>query len=379
MTAKHEDLYSRYQQQERLKQVDMTPASYNRLKHSAAERSKRESVIMEEEVDAAVKVIIEHPEIGAGKLHYTLLDQEKAIISTSFLNEDRMQIAQDSEAEFRRRREEEKTLEAELNKRLLPLETYQHIEALAPHHIWAIDFVNINFLGFRFCLCVIYDIFSQAYLCIQAGDGCTEDLACRALKQAAVSADCQARFFLRRDNGKAFITESFQELLVALELTDQPIPPGSPWFNGSLESNNGNLKASIKAAGMQGLVNTPLDFQIRGDIGAVLDVLQRTCDTTLQVLNEKISRPKFEMPPQQVMDGKIDETRKRHQRFIEQKTADRSARMADLRQRANRSERNKTFLEKIRRYFKQAAKAMSTDQLYVLNEIIHGRFLAIET
>ena len=379
MIAQHENRYSKYPLQERLKTVDMTPAAHKRLKHSAAERSKRESVIMEEEVGAAVEVIIEHPQIGAGKLHYTLLDQEKAIISSSFLNEAKTQIAQDSEMEYRCRREQEKTLEADLKNRLPAPETYQHIQATAPHHIWAVDFVNINFLSFRFCLCVIYDIFSQAYLSILAGDGCTEDLACRALKQATVSAGCQTRFFFRRDNGKASITESFQELLVTLELSDQPIPPGSPWFNGSLESNNGNLKASIKAAGMQGMDNTPLEFQLRGDIGAALDVLQRTCDTAQLVLNEKISRPKLEMPPQQVMDGKVDETRERHRRFIEQKTADRNARMADIRQRANRSERDKTFLEKVRRYFRQAAKGMSTDQLYVLNEIIHGRFSAIET
>ena len=379
MIAQHENRYSKYQAQDRLNQVDLTVAAYNRFKHSVAERLKRESLIMEEEVGAAVEAIIEYPHIGAGKIHDTLLDQEKAIISTSFLNEAKVQIAWDSEVEYRRRREEEKTIEADLKNRLPSPETYQHIQAEAPHHIWAIDFVNIDFLGFRLCLCVVYDIFSQAYLSILAGNGATEDLACCGLKKAAAFAGCQARSFLRRDNGKAFITESFQELLTSVELTDQPVPHGSPWFNGSLESNNGNLKASIKATGMQAMVNTPEDFKVRGDIGATLDVLQQTCNTTQRVLNEKISRKKFQMPPQQVMDGKVDETRERHQRFIEKKTADRSARMAKLRQRANRPERNKTFLAKVRQYFKKTVKTMSTDQLFVLNQIIHGRFAAIET
>ena len=260
-----------------------------------------------------------------------------------------------------------------------PAENYRHIQAEHPHHIWAIDFVFLHFLGFRFALAAVYDIFSQAYLGIEAGMGCTEALAHRALDRAMANAGRRACRFLRRDNGKAFLTASVQELPANLRIEDRPIPPGSPWFNGSLESNNGSLKTTVKTLAMQTMARTPQLFGAAGrETHAACALLQEICDRTRGVLNREISRQKFEMPPQQVLDDKVPETRQRHERFVHRKKAERRARMDRLRRQTERKE-SKTFLEKVRLKFSQALRAMSTDELYVLNEIIHGRYKAIET
>lgn len=380
MIEEHDKLFPSFLSKRRLEQVDLSPAAYARLIHSVHERAKRESVIMDDEVEAAVQLIIKHPNLGAEKLHATLIDQEKALISTTFLNDAKQEIARASEAAYTARREEEKLLQAALRKRFELDKHYQHIKAEFPHHIWAIDFVYIDFLGYRFCLCVLYDIFSQGYLSILAGGGCTEDLAVRAIEAAVASVGKRASNFVRRDNGKAFITINYQKLLAGFKITDQPIPPGSPWFNGSLESNNTGLKSTIKATGMQEMANTPDRFEpARKDSRKAHTILQQTCNTTRHLLNETISRTKFGMPPQKVMDNRAEENRQRQEGFIEQKKADRKTRMSKIRKQKKRKEGGKTFIEKVCRMFSKTIKDMSTDHLYVLNQIIHGRYKAIET
>ena len=54
---------------------------------------------------------------------------------------------------MRRFAEAEKLLEDQLLKDLeARKKTYVHLKAFYPHHIWAIDFVNITFQGFLFVL-----------------------------------------------------------------------------------------------------------------------------------------------------------------------------------------------------------------------------------
>ena len=378
MIDTHTNSFPRYSPRERLAQVGLSLPAYNRLKSRVRDRAARESVIMDDEVKAVVDIIVQHPNLGAGKLRSTLIDREQAVVSSGFINEAKQAIAEKSETAYRTRRETEKNLQAALRERLRPPETYRHIQAEHPHHIWAIDFVFLRFLGFRFVLAAVYDIFSQAYLGLEAGTGCTEALAHRALDRATANAGRRACRFLRRDNGKAFLTASVQELLANLRIEDRPIPPGSPWFNGSLESNNGSLKTTVKTVAMQAMARTPQLFSAVGrETQEACALLQKICDRVRDVLNREIARQKFDMPPQQVLDDKVPETRQRHERFIRRKKADRRARMDRRRRRTERKD-GKTFLDKVRLKFSHILRAMSTDELYVLNEIIHGRYKAIE-
>ena len=128
------------------------------------------------------------------------------------------------------------------------------------------------------------------------------------------------------------------------------------------------------------MVNTPDRFEAaRKDSRKARAILQQTCNTTRHLLNETISRTKFGMPPQPVMDDKVEENRQRQKGFIEKKKADRKTRMSKIRKQQKRKERGKTFIEKVCQAFSKTIKDMSTDHLYVLNQIIHGRYKAIET
>lgn len=376
----HQAQFPDHPSADRLLAVELNPSDYWHLRNGVRDRKARESAIPETDVAATVAFIVEHPDVGAGRAHLTLVDKEQALVSTTFINDARQEVTRLAEQEYRLRKEQGKLLEADLRARLQTPQDYQHIQADYPHHIWATDFVVLRFLTFQLIVCVLYDIFTQAYLAIQAGTGCDQGLAQRTINAAIAIAGTRAGLILRRDNGKAFLAESFQDNLAAHDIQDAPIPPGQPWLNGSLESNNGSLKTAIKTTAMQQLLTEPAQFQDgRKDINSAVQVLQQTCDRVRVSLNDEIARPKFAMPPAQVLAGQVDATRKRHSRFIEQKKQERTQRMETLRDNADRPDRGKTFLEKVRHAFHEMVKDMTTDYLYIFNETIHNRFQAIET
>ena len=52
------------------------------------------------------------------------------------------------------------------------------------HEVWAIDFTFIKLVGMELCLCVVYELYSQAYLALVAGETADNNLAIEALEQA---------------------------------------------------------------------------------------------------------------------------------------------------------------------------------------------------
>lgn len=357
----------------------LTPSRYARLLAAEALGRVRESAIPEEDVEAAMDLFIEHPQIGAAKAHYTLMDREKALISTAFLNQAKQQLSITAESEYQRRAQEEKLIEAELLARRQHQQDYTHIQADHPNHIWAIDFVAIRFLSFSLCIAVVYDIFSQAYMAIVAGSGCDKDLAQKAILAAVDKNGGISALLLRRDNGKAFMTDSIQQLLANLFLQDAPIPPAAPWFNGSLESCNSGLKSTIKTHAMQELILAPQVLKdARHSAQNAIAVLQNHCDTTLVTLNDTISRVKFGMPPAAVHNNQKLQVELRHQAFCEAKKSERKERMKAI-QAAPKRSRLTTYTDKVTSVIRRKLKQLTTDQLFILNETIHGRFAAIET
>lgn len=376
----HEKSYPGHTSFDRLQQLGMTASDYWHLQHDVRERAARESAIPQADVDATVQFIIKHPDVGAGRAHLTLIDQELALVSTAFINDARQETARLAEETYRLRNEQEKQIEADLRARRQASQNYQHIQATYPHHIWATDFVVVRFLSFQLIVGIVYDVYSQAYLAIQAGSGCDHELAQRAITAAIAVAGIRAGLILRRDNGKAFLVESYQSTLTNHGIQDAPIPPGQPWFNGSLESNNSSLKTAIKTTAMQQLITTPSRFHDgRQQVHNAVELLQQTCNRARTTLNDEIARPKFAMPPGQVLTGKVDVTRERHALFVEQKKQERTQRMETLRETTDRPDQGKTFLEKVTGAAQRLFKKMTTDQLYVFNEISHHRYQAIET
>jgi len=379
LVQKHTDRCPEYPSADRLRQLDLSASGHSRLRRSQQARTVRESVIPQSDVAATVQFIVQHPDVGAQRAHLTLIDREQALVGTVFINEARHEVARQTEELYRLRREQEKTLEAELHARQMQQPPYQHIQANYPHHIWAIDFLAVRFLGFRLVVCVLYDIYSQHYLALEAGTGCDQSLAQHTINIGVANAGTRAGRILRRDNGKAFLVQCFQDALAKNGIEDQPIPPGQPWYNGSLESNNGSLRSAIATSAMLRMPEQSDRFRsAHNDIRNATRLLQQTCNHVRTKLNEHICRPKFAMPPAQILAGRVDCTRERHERFVKRKKQERRLRMQQLRKTPDRTHHNKTFIEKVRHNFRQLARLMTTDQLYVLNEAIHRRYKAVE-
>jgi len=377
LIVRHESEYPGHTARDRLKQVDQTPLRYRRLSTSSHERAIRESAIPEKDVEAAITFFVEHPDVGAAKARATLIAQEKAWISTANLNRVKQELTALTAQQYKERREAEKLLEAQLREDLAARKKsdYKHMKATRPHQIWAIDFVNITFLGMFFVLCVVYDEYSQEYPGILVGMGGDQHLAAATFEKALAQTPTRP-VYIRRDNGKPFSTELFQKQLDGVVM-DYPVPPHSPWYNGSLESCNGSLKKGIKTAGMQGMVINPTRFrEARQDTNRALETLQDIVSGVRTTLNQEIARLRHGMTPAQVISGK-EEARAKQNAFLDRKRQERIERMAEIR--ANPKRKPTTLIDKTRTIVKRVIGKLETNAIYVLDEVLHHRFRAFET
>ncbi len=379
LIRRHAAEYSKHNTIDRLDQVGLTPSSYKRLCEGLHKKIVRESAIPEGDVEAALRFFIDHPDVGAGKARVSLIDQETACLSTATLNAVKQQLSNEVAQEYKQRKEEEKLLEAQLQKDLLARQNnagYQHLRAEFPNHIWATDFSNIKFLGMHFVLCVVYDEYSQNYVSLRAGSTADHNLAAASLREA-LDRTPEPPDYVRRDNGKPFLTEAFQRQLETTQ--DYPTPPHSPWYNGSLESCNTSLKAAIKTTGMQDMAGNPSPYrEARKDTCVALSFLQDLVERVRVMLNEEISRTKHQMPPAKAFSGRQQATRDRHRAFVVRKKTERHERMANIRTNPKGRTAPRTLLDKARSIARRIIGSMKVSDLYVLNEVLHHRFRMFE-
>jgi len=114
-------------------------------------------------------------------------------------------------------------------------------QAVAPNHIWSLDFVADRLgHGGRLRMLTVVDEFTRECLTIRVE---------RSLKAKDVQ-DTLAKVmqerghpcYLRSDNGSEFIEKSLQKWLRDKGIDAIFIEPGSPWQNGKCESFNGKLR-----------------------------------------------------------------------------------------------------------------------------------------
>jgi hypothetical protein len=200
----HTDKYRWHNLVDRLKQANLTKSDYQRLRGKHKVRMVRESAIPNEDVAATIEQIIAYPEIGADKLRLTLLEIEAAYISTANINAVKQKLADLVAEAYKQRKETEKASEAQLRHDMAHRKRkYYHRQAAYPNHIWAIDFVNIKFLGMCFVICIVFDEYSQSYRGVAASLTGDYALACKCVA-AALDGNSQPPKYMRRDNGKAF-------------------------------------------------------------------------------------------------------------------------------------------------------------------------------
>ena len=376
LVKQHAATYLHHRAADRLKQADLTEGSFWRLRNSSYKQTVRESAIPEADLAEAINFFAAHPDVGAGKARATLIAEGKAWISIANLNQIKHELAAATAQEYKKRDEAKKLLEAQLRKDLAARKkaTYLHLKATYPHHIWAIDFVNITFMGMLFVICVVYDEYSQEYPAIKVGMGGDHHLAVSAFQEALVQTSTKP-VWLRRDNGKPFSTELFQQQLATT--IDYPVPPRSPWFNGALESCNGSLKAAVKTTGMQKMAIDPTFFrQVRQDPNHALEALGDIVSDVRVMLNQDIARLRHGMTPAQVISGE-KEARAEQDAFVIRKREERKERMAAIRKKPERNP--KTLTAKTQTLVKRVISNLETNALYVLNEVLHHRFRMFET
>lgn len=379
MVEDHMVRFSEHPAADRLLSVDLTPAGFMRLKKGVETQRIRESAIPEEDVAAAVQFAVDHPDVGAGKARVSLIDKEAAYLSTVSLNQMKQTLKEMVSQEYQQRKEAEKLLEAQLRKNLLDRRSeYHHFQAQYPDHIWAMDFSQIIFLGIPFNLCDAYDEYSQSYRALKVGLYADHELAVSTFDEALSNSNKNPEY-VRRDNGSAFETENFRRCL-GEKIEDYPIPPGSPWLNGSLESCHTSLKAAVKTTAMQDMAETPNSFhEARRDPSKALALLQVIVDRVLVMVNEDISRLKHGMPPGKIYAGEKYAVKRRHQSFVEKKKLERRERMEAIRGKPAETRTRRTYVDKVKSVAKKVIDKMETNALYVLNEALHRRYKLCET
>lgn len=117
---------------------------------------------------------------------------------------------------------------------------YPH-KALAPNHVWSLDFVADRLgHGGRLRMLTLVDEFTRESLAIHVDRSLkSQDVQNVLAKTMALrGSPC----YLRSDNGSEFIEKSLQKWLRENKTESIFIAPGSPWENGKCESFNGKLR-----------------------------------------------------------------------------------------------------------------------------------------
>jgi putative transposase len=114
-------------------------------------------------------------------------------------------------------------------------------QALAPNHVWCVDFVADRLgHGGRLRMLTVVDEFTRECLAISVKRSQKAVDVQEILAQIAQERGYPC--YLRSDNGSEFIEKSLQKWLKEKGIDSIFIDPGSPWQNGKCESFNGKLR-----------------------------------------------------------------------------------------------------------------------------------------
>ncbi len=114
-------------------------------------------------------------------------------------------------------------------------------KAVAPNHIWTLDFVADRLShGGNLRLLTVVDEFTRESLGIRV----ERSLKAKDVQEtlAAIMKERGQPCYLRSDNGSEFIEKSLRAWLKSKGTHSLFIDPGSPWQNGKCESFNGKLR-----------------------------------------------------------------------------------------------------------------------------------------
>lgn len=375
LVHKHEADYELVSKERRLACLESTCGSFEHMYRSVRDRHRRESAIPEKDVDAVVEQIVAMPFLGGRKGSSKLIEDEKALIGQTMYKEAKGVLREEAEKELAKRREQSQ-LERNRKARERVEEGFVKPVAGKPHEVWSIDFTEVKLLGVRFIICVIYDLFAQAYLALRAAEIADGQLTMDTVEEACAYAGTTPSQCLLSDNGGQFNSLDYQSLLERLKIETLKIPPGQPWQNGEIESGNRDLKKVVWTEALYGACEQPRITRPGVSRDKILRYLQQCCQAAKKKINEQIPRAKFATVPRAVLDGEQSARAERRHKFTEAKRQQRRERMEAIK--ANGHDREGEALEdKVQSHWRTIVRQMSTEKLFAFNELINERYDAI--
>jgi transposase InsO family protein len=129
---------------------------------------------------------------------------------------------------------------------LLPKPTaYEHERPEAINEIWAEDFTKVKVIGCTFPIAVLIDVFSKEYLGYAVTETEDTDDLVRDPVEMALTENNQVgpKKFLLRDNGSQYACTKHGKLLTKHGIIEKIIPSCKPYYNGTIECGNKDVKA----------------------------------------------------------------------------------------------------------------------------------------
>ena len=367
--------YPLVSKEQRLACMDTTWGSFQHMCRTVRNRRRKESVIPEDDVKALVEQIITMPFLGGRKGSSKLIEDQKALIGQTMYKDAKGVLREEAEKELAKRREQS---ELERNRKAREQAEERFVKPVAdkPHEVWSIDFTEVKLLGIRFIICVIYDLFTQAYLALRAAEVADGQLTMDAVKEACAYAGTTPSQCLLSDNGGQFNDSDYQRLLERLRIETLKTPPGQPWHNGEIESGNRDMKKVVWTEALYGACEQPEISRPGVSREKILSYFQQCCQAAQEKINEQIPRAKFDTVPRAVLDGRRSAMAERRRQFSEGKRQQRRERMEAIKA-SGQDQEGKPLEEKVTSQWRTIARQMSTEKLFAFNELIHERYDAI--
>jgi transposase InsO family protein len=345
------------------------------LQNNITQRLNRESCIPDEDIEQTVKQIIAHPFLGGHKGSLKLQCDETAYLGSTSYQEIKQQLKLAVAQELLQRKEQSELAKAQYQRYRDKEQPYEKIAPKKKHDVWAIDFLNLLLFGVYFRICVVYDLFSQAYLAIQPACYASYAVAQQALQQACDYSGQTPEKCLLSDHGKQFKCYSFEETKRQLNIKSQYIPRGQPWHNGALESGNRDLRTVLYTIAFYEACQDTRISKTGVASDQIYTHLQHYCRQALTVINEQLVRPKFKTTPLAVLQDQVAAKQQQRLRFIEKKRQQRKQRMAQLKRHGG--SHKKRIEDKVAAAWRKVSSNMSSDQLFAFRELINKRYQAV--
>jgi transposase InsO family protein len=371
----HSKTYNNITQFERLNCLNISVSSFKRMQRDIRDRLRRESCIADEDIEQAVKQIVDYPYLGGKKGSLKLQCDEKALIGSTTYQALKQQLKALAARELLRRKQESELAVDQYKRQREKEEPFAKVAPQDNHDVWAIDFLNLLLFGVYFRICVVYDIYSQSYLSIIPAINATCSVAEHALEQACSYSGRTPNLFLLSDNGSQFISDDFEKAKEKLNIQSRFIPRGQPWYNGALESGNRDFRKVLYTTAFYEACNKTHLAKVGANYDKIFQHLQSCCGKAQTIINEEIARVKFNTTPIDVLNNQVREKAKQRIEFVTQKRLERTQRMKALKQKNHSTRR--TIEDKLAFAWKKISKQMSAEQLFAFTEILNNRFRAV--